>query len=68
MFSQCLDPDNSDRSPRADACLREEPDEEDDEEEEQEEAEAGTVNDDAGDDDGENGGGYAVPAYRLCPC
>jgi hypothetical protein len=62
MFSPCLDPDDSDRSPRADALLREEPDEVEDEEEEDEEE------DDEGDDDDENGGGYSVRAYRLCPC
>ena len=35
MFWQCLDPDDWDCSPRADALLREEPDEEEDEEEDE---------------------------------
>ena len=40
MFSPCLDPDDSDRSPGAEACLREEPDEP---EREEEEGEASTM-------------------------
>lgn len=54
--------DYSDRSPRADLLLREQPDEEEDEEEEEEEGN-GTGNE--GDEE-EDDGGYSVQVYRLC--
>ena len=57
--SQCFDADYSDRSTRANALLREEPDEEEDEEEDK-----GNVTDDEGDDDEEDNEGYLVQVCR----
>ena len=58
----CSDAEYSDRSARADALLREEPDEEEDEEEDEDERN-GTG--DEGDDE-EDDGGYSVQVYRWC--
>ena len=52
--------DYSDRSPRADLLLREQPDEEEDEEEEE-----GNGTGNEGDEE-EDDGGYSVQVYRLC--
>jgi hypothetical protein len=60
---QCRDADSSDRSPRSDILLREEPYEEEDDEEDE-----GDGTHDEGDDDydEEDGGGYSVRVCRLC--
>ena len=59
IFLQCLSANRPDRSARAHALLREEPDEENEEEDE------GNVPDDEEKDDEEEDGGYSVQVYRL---